>query len=149
MASKVTLDGKLMFPKDYIAAVELQGRDWTLTITGVQREDLVMQGGAKKNKPVLTFAETKKKLVVNSTNADSIATMYGGEARTWIGKRITVFPTKTTCGRDTVDCIRVREKKQEPPDPAPQQPPRQPDPKEIAQDNPPASLLEGQPQIPW
>ena len=109
MASKVTLDGKLMFPSDYLAAVEFGGKDVTLTINGVTVEELKMRGGASDRKPVISFAETKKKLVCNKTNADSIAQLYGTEAKGWAGKRITLYPTKTQCGRDTVDCIRIRE----------------------------------------
>lgn len=110
MASKVLLAGELMFPSDYLSAVEFKGRDVTLTVTGVKMEELKMKGGKAESKPVLTFKETKKKLVCNKTNADSIAQMYGTEATAWVGKRVTLFPTKTQCGRDTVDCIRVREK---------------------------------------
>lgn len=109
MGSKVTLGGELMFPSDYVAAVEFKGKDVTLTIVSVKLEELVMVGGTKKKKPVVCFAETKKKLVLNKTNADSIAVMYGGEARTWAGKRITLYPTKAKFGREMVDAIRVRE----------------------------------------
>lgn len=110
MASKVTLGGELLFPNDYVSAVEFKGRDVTLTITDVQREELRIRGGKSEVKPVVYFRETPKKLVCNKTNADSIAIMYGNEASEWIGKRVTLYPTKTQCGRETVDCIRVREK---------------------------------------
>ena len=123
MGSKVTLGGKLMFPSDYLAAVEFVGRDVTLTVASVKREELQIRGGKKEPKPVLSFSETKKKLVCNKTNADSIASMYGTKAEEWVGKRVTFYPTKTQCGRETVDCIRVREtvpgaKKNEPLPPA-------------------------------
>lgn len=98
-----------MFPSDYLAAVEFKGKDVTLTIESVVIEDLQIRGGAKEAKPIIKFAETPKKLVCNKTNADSIATMYGSEAESWLGKRITLYPTKTQCGRNTVDCIRIRE----------------------------------------
>lgn len=107
--TKAMLGGKLMFPSDYIAAVECRGKDVTLTIQGVQIEQMQMQKGKKEPKPILTFKETKKKLALNKTNASSIAEMYGAEAEKWSGKRITIYPTRTQFGRDTVDCIRVRE----------------------------------------
>ena len=118
---KCTLDGELMFPSDYLASVEFKGRDVTLTIKHIQKEDLKMKGGKSETKPVIYFAETPKKLVVNATNADSIGQMYGPRAEDWIGKRITLYPTKTTFGRETVDCIRIREKV-----PAPKQDKQQP-----------------------
>lgn len=107
--AKCLLHDQLMHPTDYLAAVELKGRDVTLTIATVQFEDLQMQGGKKERKPVLSFNGTKKKLVVNKTNADSIAQMYGTKADEWPGKRITLYPTMTMVGRKQEPCIRVRE----------------------------------------
>jgi hypothetical protein len=81
-----------------------------------------MKGGASEQKPVLAFNGTEKKLVLNKTNAASIATIYGDRAEEWVGKRITVYPSKTQCGRDMVDCVRVRERvPAEPTKPAPTQ----------------------------
>ena len=103
MASKVTLGNELLFPSDYLAAVEFRGRDVTLTVASVFKDELKMRGGKSETKPVLSFRETKKKLVLNKTNADSIAEMYGTEAAEWVGQRVTFYPTKTQCGRETVD----------------------------------------------
>jgi hypothetical protein len=111
MATKVLLGGRLMFPSEYVAAAEFQGRDVTLTIAAIRLEDLQIRGGKKERKPILTFRETKKKLVLNKTNAGSIADMHGPKAELWIGKKVTLYPTRTQCGRETVDCIRVREGK--------------------------------------
>lgn len=113
MPSKVTLDGKLMFPKDYLAAVEFQDRDVTLTIASVGREDLIKIEKKKKvteSKPVLTFKETKKKLVLNVTNATTIAELYGYVAEEWLDKRITLYPTRGMAFGQIQDMIRVREK---------------------------------------
>lgn len=110
MPSKVTLGPELMFPSEYLAAVEFKGRDVTLTIKSVSKEDLQMKGGKKERKPVIFFVETPKKLVLNKTNADSIASMYGTDALLWKGKRVTFYPTKVQCGRDMVDAVRTREK---------------------------------------
>lgn len=110
MAGKVTLNGQLLHPSDYLSAVEFRGKDVTLTITKVFIDTLKMKGGASEQKPVLTFGGTEKKLVLNKTNAASIAVMYGDKAESWVGKRVTFYPSKTQCGRDMVDCIRVREK---------------------------------------
>lgn len=113
MASTITkalLGGKLMFPSEYVAAIEFKGRDVTLTIASVRLEDLAIRGGKKERKPVLTFKETRKKLVLNKTNAGTIADAHGAAAEGWAGKQITLYPSRTQCGRDTVDCIRVRER---------------------------------------
>jgi hypothetical protein len=105
--TKVLLGGKLLHPSNFVAAVEFGGKDVTLTIASVQIEQLQRQGG-KDNKPTLAFKETRKKLVLNKTNAGTIADMYGTRAEEWIGKRVTFYPAKTGFGGETVDCIRVR-----------------------------------------
>lgn len=110
MASKVTWQDELLFPSDYLGAFDCNGKDLTLTIASVSKQELQIRGGGKKIKPVLAFKDHKKKIVLNVTNADSIAVMYGTKAESWVGKSVTFYPTKTHCGRETVDCIRVREK---------------------------------------
>lgn len=107
----ITLKGELLFPTEYVAAAELKGRDVTLTIARVQVDELQRKGSsAKERKPIIYFTETKKKLVLNKTNAKTIAALYGGEVSAWAGKRITLFPTTDKFGRETVDCIRIRPK---------------------------------------
>jgi hypothetical protein len=105
------LGGKLMFPSDYIAAIEFRGRDVTLTIAGVRVESLPKQNSnQKENKPVLTFRETRKKLILNKTNSGTIADIYDApNAEEWIGKKITLYPTRTQVGREQRDCIRIRD----------------------------------------
>ena len=111
MPSKVTWGDELMFPSDYLCAFDCGGKDVTLTIAKINLEELRLNRGGTKVKPVLTFSDHKKKVVLNKTNAESIAiTLGSSRAEDWLGKRVTFYPTKTTVGRETVDCIRVREK---------------------------------------
>lgn len=105
----VTMGGKLLFPNDYVSAAEFAGKDYTLTIREVKIEGVQTDDG-KESKPVLFFVETKKKLILNRTNSESIATMYGGAVEGWPGKRITLFPATTSAFGATVDCVRIREK---------------------------------------
>lgn len=112
MSVNVTLQGQLLFPSEYIGAADLKGRDVTLTIAAVKVTELKMQGGKSSRKPVVHFVERpEKKLVLNKTNAKTIAAVTGtGEALQWVGKRITLFPTTTTFGRQTMDCVRIRDR---------------------------------------
>jgi hypothetical protein len=103
---------KLMFPSNYVGAHDLKGKDATLAIDSVSVAELTMEGGKKENKPVVTFKGAKKKLVLNKTNAKTIAALYGTDTNAWIGQPVTLYPT--TCRGErgaTVDCIRVRETK--------------------------------------
>ena len=53
--------------------------------------------------------EIKKPLVCNATNAKTIASLAGShDTAKWVGLRITLYATKTTVGREEVDCIRIR-----------------------------------------
>lgn len=100
----------LLFPNDYIGAHDLMGKDVTKTIARVLVEDLRCQSGKVERKPVLVFKDSKKKLVLNKTNARTIAGIHGPDTERWAGKRVTMYPTTTKLGRDTVDCVRVRSK---------------------------------------
>lgn len=105
-------DYELLFPSDYIKAADLienGGRDVVLTIKTVQLDELQMRGGKTRMRGVMTFANAKKKLVLNRTNGDIIASIHGRDFGLWPGKSITIYPTKVRFGRDTVDAIRVRE----------------------------------------
>ena len=115
MADQITLGGKLMYPSEYVSSVDLGGKDVTVTIASVTRAELRLQGGAVNKKVVVTFMPpATKKLVLCKTNARSIATMYGGEAEKWIGKRVTLYATTCKFGGATVPCIRIRETEGEP-----------------------------------
>ena len=83
---------ELLFASNYLKAVEFQGRDVTLTITGVRLEELEDTKGEKKRKGIVSFKETQRMLVLNRTNAMCIARMLGNETDAWVGKRVTLYP---------------------------------------------------------
>ncbi len=99
--------------REYMFAFDLKGRDVTLTIDKVTGGQLVGTGGKKAKKPLCFFREGRdpKPLALNSTNCKTIAAMYGNEVEQWVGKRITIYPTVTNFGGETVECIRVRPQK--------------------------------------
>ncbi len=102
-------DVRKLYDKAYIYSYDLEGRDVTVTIERVSGGTLVGTGGTKNKKPVLHFKGTEKGLALNITNARVIAGLYGGfESDQWIGKRVTLYPTTTTFGSQTVECIRIR-----------------------------------------
>ena len=101
-----------MFPTDYLAAAEFRGKDVTLTIKSVSMEDLPIAGRSdKERRPVVRFEETPKKLVLNKTNAKSIAKLHGPQTSDWCGERVTLYPTTTKFGSEVVECVRVRDSK--------------------------------------
>jgi hypothetical protein len=125
---------KEMTERDYMFAFDLKGRDVTVTIDRIEAGSVVGTGGKKNKKPLAHFREgqSRKPLVLSATNCKTIAAMYGNETDNWHGKRITLYPTTTQFGGETVECIRVRP--QVPTDarrnarPAAEQPAEQPNP---------------------
>jgi hypothetical protein len=99
----------LLFPSDYITAADLRGRDVTVVIEGIEpRHELRREGGKKDHKPVVRMKNSAKKWVLNKTNARAIAKLYGTEVMGWLGKAVTLYPTKARFGSEEVDAIRVR-----------------------------------------
>jgi hypothetical protein len=99
---------KSLMERDYMFAFDLQGKEWTLTIREVKGGTVVGEGGKKSKKPICWFEKAEKPLALNSTNCKAIAGMYGNDVSAWVGKQVTLYPTTTTFGKETVDCIRIK-----------------------------------------
>lgn len=128
-------DVRSMFDREYLGAWDLVDRDGkpcdvTAEIERVAPGVLTSKGDKKTRKPIIYFRGKEKGFALNKTNVAIIAKLYTNDTRLWIGKRITMYPTTTTFGRETVDCIRVRpseprqqRQQQREPEPPPQQEP--------------------------
>lgn len=100
---------KSMFDdKEYLFAFDLGGREVTVTIERCTAGQIVGEQGRKSKKPMLSFVGKQKKLALNKTNGKIIASLYGTETNAWAGKSIIIYPTTTTFGSETVECIRVK-----------------------------------------
>jgi hypothetical protein len=62
----------------------------TLTMKDVKVKTIANGRGGDQENPVLSFKERDKLLVLNKTNARTIAALYGPETSEWAGKRITI-----------------------------------------------------------
>jgi hypothetical protein len=100
---------RAMFDSDFIGVWSLDGGDKTVTITRVEAGSVGGQKGKKKDrKAIIHFREFSQPMACNVTNAKAIAGLYGADVSQWAGKRVTLFPTTTAFGGETVECIRVR-----------------------------------------
>lgn len=111
---------ELVYPSEYVKSADLKGRDVTVIIEDVRRESLVMVGGKKDRKAVISMRARNrdgspgqvlgKRWVVGKTVLRQIgATLRSVLMDEWIGKEVTLYPT--TCrGKEgkEVECIRVR-----------------------------------------
>jgi hypothetical protein len=91
------------FPSTYLKAADLQGRTVPVAIDRVELEEI---GG--EHKPILYFQGKEKGLVLNKTNANNIAAVYGDDTDDWIGGGIQLFPTMVDFQGRSVEAIRVR-----------------------------------------
>lgn len=88
----------------------------TYTITDVTLEKLesVMlndtddKAGKLKTKGIVHFRETELSLVVNRTNAECLAAMFGPETRDWAGKRVTLYAANVKVGGKMDIGIRIK-----------------------------------------
>lgn len=100
---------KEFFDSQFIGVWSLDGKDVTVTISKVEKGEVGGQQGRKKDrKAIIHLAEFDEPMACNITNAKAIAKLHGNDPYQWVGKRITLYPTTTQFGRETVECIRVR-----------------------------------------
>ena len=99
---------KLYDPSQYLCAVDLNGQEVTVQIEKVTAGEVVGSDGKKSKKPIISFVGKAKRYAPGKTVGKTIAGMYGNHVENWAGKYVTLYPTTTRMGGETVDCIRVR-----------------------------------------
>ena len=93
-----------LFPAPFIKHWDLDG-DQVYTIQSVKLEWV---DARKHEKVVVYFDETTQGLILNKTNCQAIASLYGDRFGQWVGKQIVLYPTQTNFKGSMVDCVRVR-----------------------------------------
>ena len=96
--------------KNFLGGWSFEDGDKTLTITDItEREMYDAQTDGTKVELTLSFAEEQLPMVLNVTNADTIAEVLGtGDWSKWIGQRIIVGTAKVKAFGKIHDAIRVR-----------------------------------------
>ena len=97
------------FPSNYLKAADLQGRNVPVTMNRVEMEDI---GG--DHKPVLYFNGKDKGVVLNKTNANNIAQLYGDDTDNWIGQDVVLFSAWVDFQGKSVEAIRIRGPQRQP-----------------------------------
>ena len=80
----------------YLRAEHLQGRTVRVQITHVE-EDVEM-GKEKEKKDVVHFKGKWRPLVLNRTNAETLAQILGDDSEGWWGGNIVLYPVETPTG---------------------------------------------------
>lgn len=94
------------FPSPFLKADDLQGKNVTVTIEGIEMQE-IGQGAQKSTKPVISFVGKDKGLVCNKTNWNTIIKLHGDETDHWRGKRIILSPREVEYQGEMVLSIRV------------------------------------------
>ncbi len=89
---------------NFLKAEDLKGLKIRCIISATECDDFFKEG---KENIALTFQGKEKKLLLNKTNANAIASSYGDEETEWVDKEILMFPSTTEYNGKTVPCIRV------------------------------------------
>lgn len=111
-----------MFPSKYLKAADLDNKEWHVTIKSVSIENVGTEDDPE-DKPVLHFTNARKGMVLNRTNAASIANMFGKDTDRWAGQLIALYCTQVLFRSQMVDSIRIRPATAAQPHPAPVQAP--------------------------
>jgi hypothetical protein len=95
-----------LFPSRYFKATDLPPAGLPVRIEDVIRERI---GQDQKDKPIITFANQTKALVMNATNYDSIAEILGdGNTDNWAGRTVVLYPDRTPFSGKMTPCVRVK-----------------------------------------
>lgn len=81
-----------LYPSKYLKASDLKGREALVKMSHVNVEQ--MQDGT--DKPVLYFVGKEKGVVLNVTNKNAIAAVYGSESDDWSDQEIVLFGEMTS-----------------------------------------------------
>lgn len=91
----------------YIGADDLDGKAHSLTVAKVVLRDLLNEKGDTERRGIILFANARKGLIINVTNALCLEAMFGPDPRALVGKRITIAPEMDKLQGKPTPCVRV------------------------------------------
>ncbi len=97
-----------IYRSSYMKADDLKGRTGKYTISACTAEVV-----GEDKRLVLAFSNNDLPLVLNKTNATTLAELYGPETGGWEGKAIKLVPSDTSYQGKMVKCIRISPEKVE------------------------------------
>jgi hypothetical protein len=96
----------------YIGAHSLpNGEDMTVTIVRIEEQLNVQMGGGKKEDLCVAHLAECKPMILNITNRETLAELFKTNwVEEWVGRRFTLYASRTKLGPKMVDCLRIRPK---------------------------------------
>jgi hypothetical protein len=92
-----------VFPSKYLKAADLDGKTIKLTIKDVGTEMI-----GDDTKLIVYFKNQEKGLVMNKTNSNNIAMVFGPDTDGWLDQDIQVYPTMVDFQGRSMEAIRVK-----------------------------------------
>ena len=105
---------KLLTNPNYLGAYSLDPdkQEITLTIKSVTKELVKGTDGKEDQCTVAHFQEGGKPMILNKTNCKMITRLYETPyIEEWTGAQITIYAAKVKAFGDTVDALRIRDKR--------------------------------------
>jgi hypothetical protein len=98
-----------LYPSKYLSVADIpeESGELTITIDRYAREEVKNENGVEE-KTLLYFSDFEKPLVLNKTNANSIALKHGPDVTAWKGKAVTFRESVTTLKGQERPCVRVK-----------------------------------------
>lgn len=101
---------KNFIDKEYLGSHNLEtGEEMQMTIEKFEGEEKVKTQDGEKSARVLYFQEDVPKMIMNITNGNMLAHLYGAHPEDWVGKAIQVYATPVKAFGKTQDAIRIRD----------------------------------------
>ena len=95
------------FGGSYLKAADLKGKQVRVIIDNVSRELFRDDKGGEAQKLVVWFRGKEKGLVLNKTNAESIAAMHGDDTDDWTGREIRLYAANVQAFGEMMKAIRI------------------------------------------
>jgi hypothetical protein len=91
------------FPSKFLKSSDVKTKPRIATISGLDFEDV---GQNKERKPVLSFENGLKPMVINRTNFETLEEAFG-DSDSWPGHKVKIFCAPTSYQGKRVDGLRV------------------------------------------
>jgi hypothetical protein len=92
-----------IYPSAFFKAADLSGKTVTKEVADVTLEEI-----GTDRKLVLHFTNEDKGLVLNKTNSNNIALVYGMDTDGWIGAHVQLYPTMVDFQGRSTEAIRIK-----------------------------------------
>lgn len=93
---------------EWLSGLDLAGKAANVVIAGVEEVTVPEpRTGRQVRKVAVAFQGAKKRLLLNATNAKSLAKLFGPETDAWTGKGITIRPENVQAFGATHCVVRV------------------------------------------